>query len=29
MENLLKEGGKLPEDLLLQALGEPGPDALG
>jgi hypothetical protein len=26
MENLLEQGGKFPEDLLLQGVGEPLPD---
>jgi hypothetical protein len=28
MENLLKEGGKLPKNLSLEILGEPSPDTL-
>jgi hypothetical protein len=29
MEKLLEESGKLSDDLLLQVVGEPGPDTLG
>jgi hypothetical protein len=29
MENLLEEGGKFPEDLLLHVVGEPSPDVPG